>query len=289
MPSIQVSLEDLYNGTTRKLALSKNVICDKCEGRGGKEGAVEKCKPCKGAGVQIRVAQIAPGMVQQMQTMCSECSGKGETINPKLRCKTCQGKKVNRERKILEVHIDKGMKDGENIRFAGEGDQEPGLEAGDIIIILDEKPHEVFKRRDIDLVMSLELDLVEALCGLQRTITTLDKRTLVISTIPGEIIKPNDIKCVMNEGMPMHRNPFEKGRLIIKFDVKFPKNIQTERIPSLEKILPTRKEPIIPDGAEEHDLVEFNQEEYQQQRRREAYEDDDEDMPGGQRVQCASH
>lgn len=58
--------------------------------------------------MQIRVAQIAPGMVQQMQTMCSECSGKGETINPKLRCKTCQGKKVNRERKILEVHIDKG-------------------------------------------------------------------------------------------------------------------------------------------------------------------------------------
>lgn len=286
---LQVSLENLYNGTTRKLALSKNVICDKCEGRGGKEGAVEKCKPCKGAGVQIRIAQIAPGMVQQMQTMCSECSGKGETINPKLRCKTCQGKKVNRERKILEVHIDKGMKDGENIRFAGEGDQEPGLEAGDIIIILDEKPHEVFKRRDIDLVMSLELDLVEALCGLQRTITTLDKRTLVLSTIPGEIIKPNDIKCVMNEGMPMHRNPFEKGRLIIKFDVKFPKNIQTERIPALEKILPTRKEPIIPDGAEEHDLVEFNQEEYQQQRRREAYEDDDEDMPGGQRVQCASH
>lgn len=84
------------------------VPCFSSVGRGGKEGAVEKCKPCKGAGVQIRVAQIAPGMVQQMQTVCTECSGKGETINPKLRCKTCLGKKVNRERKILEVHIDKG-------------------------------------------------------------------------------------------------------------------------------------------------------------------------------------
>ncbi len=31
---LAVSLEDLYNGTTRKLALQKNVICDKCEGRG---------------------------------------------------------------------------------------------------------------------------------------------------------------------------------------------------------------------------------------------------------------
>ena len=78
-----------------------------------------------------------------------------------------------------------GMKDGENIRFTGEGDQEPGVEPGDIVIVLDEKPHDVFKRRDLDLVMTLELDLVEALCGFQRTITTLDKRTLVISTIPG--------------------------------------------------------------------------------------------------------
>ena len=77
-------------------------------GRGGKEGAVEKCKTCKGGGVQVRIQQIAPGMVQQIQSMCSDCSGKGESINPKLRCKTCLGKKVIRERKILEVHIDKG-------------------------------------------------------------------------------------------------------------------------------------------------------------------------------------
>lgn len=28
-----VSLEDLYNGAVRKLALQKNVICDKCEGK----------------------------------------------------------------------------------------------------------------------------------------------------------------------------------------------------------------------------------------------------------------
>ncbi|XP_061190149.1 dnaJ homolog subfamily A member 4-like [Saccostrea echinata] len=287
---LQVSLEDLYNGATRKLALSKNVICDKCEGRGGKEGAVQKCTNCKGTGMQIKIHQLGPGMVQQIQTVCNECSGKGENINPKHRCKTCLGKKVNRERKILEVHIDKGMKDGENIRFAGEGDQEPGLEPGDIIIVLDEKPHDVFQRRGQDLVMTMELELVEALCGFHRTITTLDKRTLVISTIPGEVVKTSDLKCVMNEGMPMYKNPFEKGRLIIKFEVKFPKNMKIEKIPELEKILPPRKEPIIPDGAEEHDLTEFNPEEYEHQRRREAYEDDDDDdMHGGQRVQCASH
>lgn len=50
-----------------------------------------------------------------------------------------------RERKVLEVHIDKGMNDGQKITFGGEGDQEPGLEPGDIIIVLDEKEHEIFK------------------------------------------------------------------------------------------------------------------------------------------------
>lgn len=79
-----------------------------------------------------------------------------------------------------------GMKDGENIRFGGEGDQEPGLEAGDIIIVLDEKDHERFKRQDIDLVTDMEIELVEALCGFQKTIKTLDNRTLVITSLPGK-------------------------------------------------------------------------------------------------------
>ena len=52
---------------------------------------------------------------------------------------------VVRERKILDVNIDKGMEDGQKISFSGEGDQEPGLEPGDLILVLDEKEHEVFR------------------------------------------------------------------------------------------------------------------------------------------------
>ena len=60
---LTVTLEDLYNGATRKLALQKNVICDKCEGRGGKKGAVECCPNYQGTGMQIIIHQIGPGMV----------------------------------------------------------------------------------------------------------------------------------------------------------------------------------------------------------------------------------
>lgn len=287
---IKVSLEDLYNGSTRKLALQKNVICAKCEGRGGKEGAVQKCGGCRGTGVQVRIQQIGPGMVQQIQSRCHECRGEGEVIDPKLRCKTCNGQKIVKERKILEVHIDKGMKDGQQIRFSGEGDQEPGLEPGDIVIVLDEKEHPQFQRFGTNLIVSTEITLVEALCGFQKTIKTLDNRQLIITTLPGEVIKDKTVKCVMGEGMPVYRDPFEKGRLIIKFTVKFPETIDPQIIPQLESCLPTREEEIIPDDAENVTMVNYDPESDRgsRQGRSEAYDSDDEQM-GGQRVQCASH
>lgn len=48
-----------------------------------------------------------------------------------------------KEVKILEVHVDKGMKHGQKITFGGEADQAPGIEPGDIVLVLQEKDHEV--------------------------------------------------------------------------------------------------------------------------------------------------
>lgn len=288
---LKVSLEDMYNGTVKKLALQKNVICPKCEGYGGKKGSVQNCGSCRGSGMQVRIQQLAPGMVQQIQTVCSDCQGQGERINPKDRCKNCQGRKVTRERKILEVHIDKGMKDGQQIRFGGEGDQEPDHEPGDIIIVLDEKEHEVFKRHGMDLIIRMELELVEALCGFQKTVDTLDKRTLLVTSLPAEVIKPDDIKCVPGEGMPQYRDPFNKGRLIIQFSVRFPEDnwISPEKLSVLEALLPPRQECIVPDSAEDCTLVKLDPNQ-SNRRRPEAYDSDDEEGgPHGSRVQCASH
>lgn len=77
------------------------------------------------------------------------------------------------------------MQDGQKLTFRGEGDQEPGLEPGDVIIVLDQKDHDVFRRHANDLIMKMEILLVEALCGFRKTIETLDKRMLVISSKPG--------------------------------------------------------------------------------------------------------
>lgn len=282
-----VSLEDMYNGTTRKLALQKNVICDACDGVGGKEGAVQRCPNCRGTGMQVRVQQLGPGMMQQIQSMCGECQGQGERIDPKLRCKQCNGRKVNRERKILEVQVDKGMMDGQKISFSGEGDQEPGLEPGDIIIVLDEKEHPTFKRNGTDLIIKMNVNITEALCGFKKTVTTLDNRTLVIQTVPGEVIKNGDLKCVIGEGMPTYRNPFEKGRLIVQFIVDFPDSIDPKIAAELEKILPPKDEPIIPDEHDEVDLTDFDPESDRRRQRAEMHDDDD-DHHHGPGVSCAT-
>ncbi len=54
MHQLSVSLEDMYNGTTRKLALQKNVICGDCNGIGGKDGSVQRCPVCRGSGMQVK-------------------------------------------------------------------------------------------------------------------------------------------------------------------------------------------------------------------------------------------
>lgn len=58
--------------------------------------------------------------------------------------------------------------------------------------------------------------------------------------ITGEVLKHGDVKCVLNEGMPQYKNPFEKGRMIIQFLVNFPDKLPAQKISQLESCLPAR-------------------------------------------------
>lgn len=287
---LKVSLEDMYNGTTKRLSLQKNVICTKCNGRGGKEGATQTCGNCRGTGMYVRIQQIGPGMVQQIQSMCRDCNGQGERINAKDRCKTCNGRKIVKESKILEVHVDKGMVEGQKITFHGEGDQEPAMEPGDVIIVLIEKEHNVFHRQKQDLLMKMEISIVESLCGFRKVVKTLDDRHIVITSHPGEVVKYGDVKCVIGEGMPVYRDPYQKGRLVVQFTVDFPENnwISESDLKKLEKLLPPRNEELITDDMEDVDLTEFDPNMKSHGMGSEAYDEDDEE--GGHRgMQCQTH
>src|SRR5690606_37998804 len=91
-------------------------------------------------------------------------------------------------------------------------------------LVLQQKEHDVFRRDGDDLIMEKKIPLVEALCGTKFTVPHLDGRTLVVTSKPGEVIRPGSVKFIENEGMPRHRDPFTKGKLLIKFEIEFPQD-----------------------------------------------------------------
>jgi len=217
--------------------------------------------------------------------------------------KNAKDKRLCAKKKVLEVHIDKGMCDGQQIKFTGEGDQEPGLEPGDISIVLEEKPHNVFTRKKSDLIYTMKLDMVDSLCGFRRTVTTLDGRTLLVETKAGEVIKNLEYRAIDNEGMPKHKNPFEHGRLIIQFEVIFPDNqfLPVDKLNKLRSILPVSQfssatADALKDAEEcvlhAYDPNMANSKSHDRfHGHHQGYDSDEEGgMPGGaQRVQCASN
>lgn len=290
---LQVSLEDLYNGTTRKIMITRKKKCVDCNGLGGtNKDAVKKCPVCKGSGVQMVIKQLGPGFIQQMQTTCSECKGDGEIIDKKYMCKKCNGQKVIEEKKKLEVHVEKGMRHGQKITFPGEADELPDTIPGDVVLVLQQKQHAVFTREEDHLIMDKKITLQEALCGLEFTIKHLDDRVLYVRSKPGSIIKPGDIKQIDGGGMPKLKSPYEKGNLYIKFEIEFPKELNESARKALASVLPSPPSigPIAMDDVEEVTLTDADVRSRQQHggsRRQEAYESDEEEGGHHHGPQCA--
>jgi DnaJ family protein A protein 2 len=288
-----VTLRDLYNGKTTKLKVTRNIICKTCSGRGcNKDGAVQSCSTCNGQGIRI-IRQQMGMMIQQMQTVCNDCKGKGQTIKEKDRCKGCSGNKVVGEEKQIEVHIDKGMQSGQRISFYGEGEQEPGLEPGDILVVLkekrDDKNPEPFQRQGDDLIYEHQITLVEALTGYQFHIKHLDDRYLHVSSELNTITKPGDVKVIMHEGMPIHKQSY-KGNLLVKFDVIFPipDQLDDSKKNKLKEILPKPAVVKIPADAlvDDVEAIEYVPNARKSRAQDDEDDDDDERPRGGTQAQC---
>ncbi|MCL7035189.1 hypothetical protein MKW94_011551 [Papaver nudicaule] len=239
-----VSLEDLYCGTTKKVSLSRNVICSNCTGKGVlKSGA---CSGCQGSGQP-----------------CDECRGTGETLSDKDRCcPGCKGEKVFQEKKIVEVHVEKGMKSGQTITFSQ-----------DIVFMVIQRDHRKFRRIDDDLFVKHSLSSTEARCGFQFALTHLDGRKLLIKTNPGDIIKLGSFKA----------RPFMKGKLYIRFTMEFSASLTGEQCKTLEGVLPVSTSDMEFDKCEEVTLLDVSMEE--EWRKAQAQCGEDNDRHG--KIQCA--
>merc|ERR1719312_963853 len=115
MFKLNVSLDELYNGSVRRLSVERDEICKECGGIGGAAEAVQQCDNCQGSGIQTKVRQLGPGMLQQIRASCDKCQGLGELVDPGLQCLKCAGKRVSKCKAVLEVKVERGMLDGQKI------------------------------------------------------------------------------------------------------------------------------------------------------------------------------
>ncbi|XP_039035359.1 dnaJ homolog subfamily B member 4-like [Hibiscus syriacus] len=145
-----------------------------------------------------------------------------------------QGKSRTVE-EILTIEIKPGWKRGTKITFPEKGNEEPGIIPADVIFVIEEKPHALYKRDGNDLVVNQEITLLEALTGRTLELTTLDGRNLLIPLT--DIIKPGAEVVVPNEGMPISKEPGKKGNLRVKLDVKYPSRLTTEQKSELRRVL----------------------------------------------------
>lgn len=189
------------------------------------------------------------------------------------------------------------MKNGQKIQFRGMADEKPNMEPGDINFIVQEKEHDLFKRKGADLPITKTLSLNEALCGFEWSLKHLDNREIVIKSRPGEVIKPETVggqpfvKIVSGEGMPSKGNPFVKGNLYVLFRVEFPTDGELDEatVATLKKTLPDPSMPVDYDEDEAEvchldtaDVKNFGK--GGAETHNDAYDSDDED--GQQNVEC---
>jgi len=193
---------------------------------------------------------------------------------------------VSNERKVIEVHVDRGMKDGQTVVFAGEADQAPGTIPGDVVIVIEEKPHETFKRKGDDLYTEHTVDLLTALAGGHFSLPHVADKTLKVHVLPGEILKPGSLKVLKEQGMPSYRH-HELGDLYVHFSVDFPETLPEQSFALLEQALPPRTLPTFPKSSEVEEAY-LSEADHAKAARRDAdaMDEDEDDPRGGQGVSC---
>lgn len=221
----EVSLDEIYLGKEIEVTYNQISQCKYSNGTGSKSGRSTKCDQCHGRGIQIVVNQIAPGMMQQMQRPCQKCNGTGIYIEEGDRCNHCKGKGLMSKEKTITIPLRKGIGNGQKIEIEGKGNESrEHNKRSNLIIVIVEKEHKIFKRDGNNLHMEIELRLFQALCGFSKTIDFFNDQKLVIQS--KDVIENGDIKVINQKGMPDLRTGVY-GDLIIHFKVVFPKNIRS--------------------------------------------------------------
>ncbi|HMN89479.1 MAG TPA: molecular chaperone DnaJ [Saprospiraceae bacterium] len=228
---VALTLEEIATGVVKKIKVKKQVTCDVCNGSGAKDSnAVSTCGTCRGAGY---VRQVRSTFMGQMQTTvtCPTCNGAGTTVT--ANCSKCKGDGVIYGEETIDLDIPAGVEEGMQLSWRGKGNA--GLKGGppgDLLITIEEKPHDYLQRDGMNLVHDLYINFADAALGVSTEVPTIDGK-VKIKIPPGT--QSGKIFRLKDKGLPAVQ-AYGRGDQLIHVNVWTPKKVTEEERQLLEKL-----------------------------------------------------
>ena len=230
---LTLSFEEAIFGVEKEIDISRVELCGRCSGSASEPGSsTTDCEQCKGSGQVRRVQRSVFGQFTQVGP-CTQCSGEGKIITDP--CTQCSGSGRERRRRKMKVDIPAGVEDGTQVRLTREGDAGVyGGPAGNLYIGLRVQPHEIFKRRDHDILFELPINFAQAALGDEIEVPTLnDPETLRIpeGTQSGTVFR------IKGKGVPHSRS--KRGDQLVTVSVVTPKSLDDNQRQLLQELART--------------------------------------------------
>jgi len=242
---VKLDLAEIANGVEKKIKVSKYVSCEVCEGTGARGGSsYSNCSTCHGTGQVTRVTNTFLGQMQTTST-CPACGGEGQTITSK--CQECAGNGIVKGEEIIKIQIPAGVAEGMQLSMSGKGNAAArGGVPGDLIILVEEIPHEKLIRDEGNLLYDHYISFPDATLGTSIDIPLVDGKARV-KIAPGT--QGGRILRLKGKGLP-NVNGYGKGDLLVNINVWTPQTLSKEEKSLLEKLKnsgnftpkPTRKD-----------------------------------------------
>ncbi|HZS93127.1 MAG TPA: molecular chaperone DnaJ [Chloroflexota bacterium] len=179
---LEISFEEAAFGTEKTLDIPRQETCETCHGSGAAPNTQpQTCPQCNGTGEVRRVQQSVFGQFVNV-TACSRCQGEGKIITTP--CPECRGQGRVRKMRKLTVKIPAGVDNGQQIRLSGEGESGPkGGPPGNLYVVLEVRPHRIFKREGSDVFYELPISFAQAALGDEIEVPTIDGSEMLV--VPG--------------------------------------------------------------------------------------------------------
>ena len=228
---VKLTLEDIAKGAEKKVKVNKQIVCDTCDGSGAKDkSSFHSCKTCGGTGAVKRVTNTILGQMQTTST-CPTCNGEGSEITAK--CNSCHGDGLVRGEETITINIPAGVSEGMQLSMSGKGNAAPrGGVPGDLIILIEEIPHETLKREGNNIVYDLHLSFIDAVLGSSVEVPTIDGKAK-IKIEPGT--QGGKILRLKSKGIP-EVNSYHRGDQLIYLNIWTPKVLSKDERDLLEKL-----------------------------------------------------